>query len=175
MEQRHRCCAFFWLIRHESPRHNHVFSEKAQHLRRWISLRMFTRGRLVPRQPRAIKRPTRTEFRGYNIQNGWYIHWNINITPMVLHRYNIRNGEYIHLDNGITPTFLRHYNIQNSKYIHWNVGITSTALHNYNIHNNKYIHCNFDITPIALHDDNIAVLMLLIINDKMIWCKWVRN
>jgi len=27
----------------------------------------------------------------------------------------------------------------------------------------------------ALHDDNIMVLMLLIINDKMIWCKWVRN
>jgi len=23
----------------------------------------------------------------------------------------------------------------------------------------------------VIHDDNIAVLMLLIINDKMIWCK----
>jgi len=30
-------------------------------------LRMFTRGRLVPRQPRAIKRTTRTELRGETI------------------------------------------------------------------------------------------------------------
>ena len=66
---------------------------------------------------------------------------------------------------------LRGYNIQNSRYIHWNIGITSTALHNYNIHNNKNIHWNVGITPMALHDDNIVVLMLLIINDKMIWCK----
>ena len=41
-----------------------AFVEKAQHLWRCISLRMFTRGRLVPRQPRAIKRTTRTELRG---------------------------------------------------------------------------------------------------------------
>jgi hypothetical protein len=66
---------------------------------------------------------------------------------------------------------LRGYNIQKGKYIHWNVGITPTALHNYNIHNNKYIHWNIGITPTALHDDGIMVLMLLIINDKMIWCK----
>ena len=66
---------------------------------------------------------------------------------------------------------LRGYNIQNSKYIHWNINITPMVLHNYNIHNNKNIHWNFGITPTALHDDNIAVLMLLIINDKMIWCK----
>ena len=68
---------------------------------------------------------------------------------MVLHRYNIRNGEYIHWNINITPMALRGYNIQNNKNIHWNVGIK----------------------PTALHDDNIAVLMLLIINDKMIWCK----
>ena len=152
-----------------------AFIEKAQHLRRWIPLQTFTRGRLVPRQPRAIKRTTRTELRGESIQGGRYSHWNINITPMVLHRYNIRHGRCVHWNNGITPTFLRHYNIQNSKYIHWNVGITSTALHNYNIHNNKYIHWNIGITPTALHDDGIMVLMLLIINDKMIWCKWAHN
>ena len=58
---------FFWLIRHESPRYNHAFSEKAQHLQRWISLRTLTRGRLVPRQPRAIKRTTRTELRDETI------------------------------------------------------------------------------------------------------------
>ena len=44
-----------------------AFSEKAQHLRRCISLRMLTRGRLVPRQPRAIKRTTRTELRDKTI------------------------------------------------------------------------------------------------------------
>ena len=45
---------------------------------------MFTRGRLVPRQPRAIKGTTRTELRGEIIQGGRYIHWNIGITPMSL-------------------------------------------------------------------------------------------
>ena len=110
---------------------------------------MFTRGRLVPRQPRAIKNTTRTELRGESIQGGRYSHWNINITPMVLHCYNIRHRRCVHWNNGITPTFLRHYNIHKNKNIHW----------------------NFGITPMVIHDDNIAVLMLLIINDKMIWCK----
>ena len=45
---------------------------------------MFTRGRLVPRQPRAIKRTTRTELRGESIQGGRYIHCNIGITPVAL-------------------------------------------------------------------------------------------
>ena len=57
---------------------------------------MFTRGRLVPRQPRAIKGTTRTELRSESIHSGRYIHWNINITPTVLHCYNIRNGGGIH-------------------------------------------------------------------------------
>ena len=148
---------FFWLIRHKRFHCKHAFTEKAQHLRRWISLRMFTRGRLVPRQPRAIKGTTRTELRGYNIQNGWYIHWNINITPMVLHRYNIRHGRCVHWNNGITPTFLCRYNIQNSRYIHWNINITPTALHRCNIQNGGYIHWNINITPMVIHDDNIAV------------------
>ena len=47
--------------------YNHAFSEKAQHLRRCISLQTLTRGRLVPRQPRAIKGTTRTELRGETI------------------------------------------------------------------------------------------------------------
>ena len=58
---------FLSVIRHESPRYTHVFTEKAQHLRRCISLRMLTRGRLVSRQPRAIKNTTRTELRGETI------------------------------------------------------------------------------------------------------------
>ena len=65
---------FFWLIRHKRFHCKHAFTEKAQHLRRWISLRMFTRGRLVPRQPRAIKRTTRTELRGEIIMGAaWLI------------------------------------------------------------------------------------------------------
>ena len=40
---------------------------------------MLTRGRLVPRQPRAIKRTTRTELHHERIYNGRYINWNIGI------------------------------------------------------------------------------------------------
>ena len=58
---------FLCVIRHESPRYTHAFTEKAQHLQRWIPLWMLTRGRLVPRQPRAIKRTTRTELHGESI------------------------------------------------------------------------------------------------------------
>ena len=58
---------FLSVIHQESFHYNHVFIEKAQHLRRWISLWMLTRGRLVPRQPRAIKRTTRTELHGETI------------------------------------------------------------------------------------------------------------
>ena len=58
---------FLSAIRHECPRYTHAFTEKAQHRWRWISLQTFTRGRLVPRQPRAIKRTTRTELRDESI------------------------------------------------------------------------------------------------------------
>ena len=44
-----------------------AFVEKAQHLWRCISLRTLPRGRLVPRQPRAIKGTTRTELRDETI------------------------------------------------------------------------------------------------------------
>ena len=60
---------FFWVIRHKRFHYKRAFIEKAQHLRRWISLRTFTRGRLVPRQPQAIKRTTRTELRGETIMD----------------------------------------------------------------------------------------------------------
>ena len=60
---------------------------------------MLTRGRLVPRQPRAIRRTTRTELRGENIRGDRCIYWNI----------------------GIKSTLLRGYNIQNCGYIHWNI------------------------------------------------------
>ena len=68
---------FLSVIRHEFPRYTHIFTEKAQHLRRCISLQTFPRGRLVPRQPRAIRSTTRTELRGCDIRNSGCIHWNI--------------------------------------------------------------------------------------------------
>ena len=72
---------FLSAIRRECPRYTHIFSEKAQHLWRWISLRMFTRGRLVPRQPWAIKSTTRTELRNENIRIDRCVHWNIGTIP----------------------------------------------------------------------------------------------
>ena len=45
---------------------------------------MFPRGRLVPRQPRAIKNTTRTELRGENIYIAKFIHWNNGTIPTQL-------------------------------------------------------------------------------------------
>ena len=104
-----------------------AFTEKAQHLRRCISLQTFTRGRLVPRQPRAIKRTTRTELRGENIHYGGYIYGNIGITATALRRYNIHKGRFIHGNAAIKPTTLHHERIYIAKYIHGNIGITPTA------------------------------------------------
>ena len=146
---------FFWFFRHERFHSKRAFIEKAQHLRRWISLRTFTRGRLVPRQPRAIKGTTRTELRGESIHRGEHIHWNINITPTLLRGYNIQNSGYIHWNINITPTLLRSYNIQNSEYIHWNIGIITTALRGCNICNGRCIHWNIGIKPMALHANTI--------------------
>ena len=47
-------------------------------------MRMFTRGRLVPRQPRAIKRTTRTELRDENIYIAKFIHWDNSAIPTPL-------------------------------------------------------------------------------------------
>ena len=57
---------------------------------------MFTRGRLVPRQPRAIKGTTRTELRNENIHGNRCIHWNIGIKPTTLRGENIRGDRCIH-------------------------------------------------------------------------------
>ena len=45
---------------------------------------MLTRGRLVPRQPRAIKRTTRTELRDENIYIAKFIYWNNGAIPTQL-------------------------------------------------------------------------------------------
>ena len=144
---------FLSAIRHEFSHYNHAFIEKAQHLRRWISLRILTRGRLIPRQPRAIKRTTRTE----------------------LHRYNIHNGNYIHLDIGITPTALHHEGIYIVKYIHGNIGIISTALHGRNIHYAKYIHRQTITTQMILATNEIYLVGGLIGNNKPVDIKQENN
>ena len=119
---------FLKLIRHEIFHCKRAFTEKAQHLRRWISLRMLTRGRLVPRQPRAIKRTTRTELRRCDIRNGKYIHWNNGAIPTALHHEGIFIIKYIHRNTGIKNTALRRCDIRNDKYIHWNIDIIPTAI-----------------------------------------------
>ena len=48
-------------------------------------MRTFTRGRLVPRQPRAIKSTTPTALRDEGIYHGRYNHRNIGTTPKALH------------------------------------------------------------------------------------------
>ena len=128
MFQRHWCCAFYSLrlpngsagypglahglrgttplvlrflsaIRHECPRYTHAFLEKAQHLWRWITLRMFTRGRLVPRQPRAIKRITLTTLHDAGIYIAIFIHWNTDTTPTALPIGSTHNIGCLHLKN----------------------------------------------------------------------------
>ena len=62
---------------------------------------MLTQGRLVPRQPRAIKGTTRTELRGENFHHGRYIHRSISIKYMALHRYNIHHERCVYEDIGV--------------------------------------------------------------------------
>ena len=79
---------------------------------------MLTQGRLVPRQPWAIKRTT----------------------PTALHHEGIHNAKYIHGDIDINSMALRGCNIHNAKYIHGDIDINSMALRGCNIHNGKHIH-----------------------------------
>ena len=106
---------FLSAIRHESPRYNHTFSKKAQHRWRWISLQILTRGRLVPRQPRAIKRTTPTALHHEYIHNGKFVHWNNSAIPTALHRYNIHYAKYIHRQTIITQMAL----VTNENYLVW--------------------------------------------------------
>ena len=56
---------------------------------------MLTRGRLVPRQPRAIKRTTRTELHHERIYIAKFIHWNTGIKYTALHHEGIYIAKYI--------------------------------------------------------------------------------
>ena len=75
---------FLSVIRHKSPRYTHVFSKKTQYLWRWTSLRTFTQGRLVPRQPWAIKGTTPTALHGCDLRYAQYIHWKTIFISMTL-------------------------------------------------------------------------------------------
>ena len=119
---------FLSVIRHKSPRYNYAFSKKTQHLWRWISLRTFTQGRLVPRQPWAIKRTTPTALLCHNIHNDRCTRWNISTTPTALHGCNIRNDSWIHWNIGKKQTSLCTKNLRYAKYIHWKTIFISTAL-----------------------------------------------
>ena len=57
---------------------------------------MLTQGRLVPRQPWAIKRTTPTALRGCNIRHGGFIHGNADIISTALRGCNIRNDGFTH-------------------------------------------------------------------------------
>ena len=65
---------------------------------------MLTRGRLVPRQPRAIKRTTPTALHDAGIYIAIFIHWNTGTTPTALHDASIYIAIVIHWNTGITPT-----------------------------------------------------------------------
>ena len=101
---------------------------------------MLTQGRLVPRQPWAIKRTTPTALHHEGIHNAKYIHRIIGTKSMALRRCNIHNRIYIQENINITPTALHHEGIHNAKHNHRNIGIKPTALRHYNIHNVKNIH-----------------------------------
>ena len=72
---------------------------------------MLTRGRLVPRQPRAIKNTTRTELRNEGIYIVKYIHWNNDAIPTQLRdktivrvAWLIIKGEMIGGKQSLTPS-----------------------------------------------------------------------
>ena len=157
---------FLSVIHHEPPRYNYAFSEKAQHLWRWISLPTFTRGRLVPRQPRAIKRTTPTALHHESSHNEIYIHWNIGIISTALRGCDIRDSKYIHCNIGIKNTALHHEYIHNGIHIHWNNNTIPTALHGRNIHYNKYIHCQTITTQMALTTNGMYIVWGRIGNNK---------
>ena len=87
---------FLSVIHHKGFHCKCAFIEKAQHRWRWISLQTFTRGRLVPRQPRAIKGTTRTELHHEGIYIAKFIHWDNSAIPTQLRGENIHNDKYVH-------------------------------------------------------------------------------
>ena len=80
---------------------------------------MLTRGKLVPRQPRAIKRTTPTALQNEGIYIAKYFHWNTGAIYTTLHGYNIPIGGYIQWNTTVKPTALRACYIRNILHIHY--------------------------------------------------------
>ena len=79
-------------------------------------------GRLVPRQPRAIKRTTPTALHHERIYIAKHVHWNNGMAPTALHRYHTHHGKYIHWNIDIKNMVLHHCNIHNGGCINWDIG-----------------------------------------------------
>ena len=141
---------FLSVIHHKSPRYNHAFSKKTQHLQRWISLQPFTQGRLVPRQPWAIKGTTPTALHCHNIHNYRCTRWNIGTTLATLRNNGIHGDRYIHWNISTTPTALYYWNIRIIGYIPWNIAIKQIPLCTKNLRYAKYIHWKTIFIPTAL-------------------------
>ena len=148
---------FLSVILHKFPCYTHVFSKKTQHLQRWISLRTFTQGRLVPRQPWAIKRTTPTALRGERIRVNKYIHWNISTTLATLRNKGIHGDRYIHWNISTIPTALHGCNIRNDSWIHWNISKKQIPLCTKNLRYAKYIHWKTIFISTALTTDIIYI------------------
>ena len=130
---------------------------------------MLTQGRLVPRQPRAIKRTTPTALHHERIYNVKYIHWNTGIKPTALHHYNIRNSVFIHGNATIKPTMLRGHNIHHGRFIHENAGIKPTALRGRNIHHGGSVLMRTarDLTHFKPSFDPFHLIISTFLRDKM--------
>ena len=101
---------FLSAIRHKRFHYKHDFTEKAQHLWRWISLWTFARGWRGTSQPRAIKNTTRTELHHEGIYIAKYIHWDNSAIPTQLRdeiivrvAWLIIKGEIVKGRQSLTP------------------------------------------------------------------------
>ena len=129
---------------------------------------MLTQGRLVPRQPWAIKRTTPTALRGYNIRHGGFIHGSAGIISTALRGYNIRNDGFTHGSAGIISTALRGYNIRNDGFTHGNAGIISTVLRFFNFISFKRRSGAKDVCRI---DEPYRLLLLIAISKGRVGAK----
>ena len=158
---------FLSVIRYKSPRYNHTFSKKTQHLWRWISLRTLTQGRLVPRQPWAIKSTTPMVLHHEGIFIAKCIHWNTGIKPTALHCHNIHNDRCTRWNSSTTLATLRNKGIHGDRCIHWNISTTPTALHGCNLRYAKYIHWKTIFIPTAL---TIGIIYIGVYHATYYWC-----
>ena len=158
---------FLSVIHHKSPRYTHVFSKKTQHLQRWISLRTFTQGRLVPRQPWAIKGTTPTALHCHNIHNDRCTRWNISTTLATLRNKGIHSDRYIHWNISTTPTALHYWNIRIIGYIPWNIAIKQIPLCTKNLRYAQYIHWKTIVIPMTLTTD---IIYIGVYHATYYWC-----